>query len=79
MTKKIIQTILDQSEYDEFRRVSEKTGKTIREAAREAIRKWTEEVSGISAEDPIFKIKPVPYGDSKVSEQHDSLLYGAEL
>ncbi|MBI2648878.1 MAG: hypothetical protein HYW93_04400 [Thaumarchaeota archaeon] len=79
MKKKIIQTIVDESEYDEFRKVSEKTGKTIREAAREAIRKWTEEASGISPEDPIFRIKPVSYGDSKVSEQHDSALYGREL
>lgn len=75
MRKKIIQTILDQSEYDEFRKVSERTGKTIREAAREAIRKWTEEASGISAQDPIFKIKAVSYGDPKVSERHDSALY----
>ncbi len=79
MAGKIVQTILNDSEYKEFKNVSERHGKTLREAAREAIRKWTEESSGVSAEDPIFKIKPISYGDRKASEHHDTILYGREL
>lgn len=71
MKKKVVQTLLEESDYEEFRKTSKKVGKTLREAAREAIRKWTEEISGISPEDPIFKIKPIPYGDTKASEHHD--------
>lgn len=76
MKKKIVQTILDESEYEAFRKVSRTAGKTVREAAREAIHRWTEEASGISSDDPIFRLKAVPYGDSKAAEKHDSILYG---
>jgi len=79
MARRIVQTILEESEYEEFRRASKRVRKTLREAAREAIRKWAEETSGVSAEDPLFRIRSVSYGDPKASEYHDRLLYGAEL
>ncbi len=79
MKKKIVQTILEEAEYQEFRKASEKAKKTLREAAREAIRKWTEDTSGISPQDPIFQIKSVAYGYSKASEHHDAILYGEKL
>ncbi|MCL4518603.1 MAG: hypothetical protein M1587_05325 [Thaumarchaeota archaeon] len=79
MKKRIVQTILEESEYEEFRKTSKRAGKTLRRAAREAIMKWTEEESGISTEDPIFKLKPVSYKDEKASERHDTILYGREL
>ncbi|MGI0084767.1 MAG: hypothetical protein ACREBQ_06765 [Nitrososphaerales archaeon] len=74
-----MQTILQESEYEEFRKASERAKKTLREAARDAIRKWTEETSGISPGDPIFNLKPVSYTDRKASEHHDTVLYGKEL
>jgi hypothetical protein len=79
MKKKIVQTILDEPEYAEFRKASERAKKTLREAAREAINRWTEETSGISPEDPIFKLKSISYKDRKASENHDAVLYGEEL
>ena len=79
MSKKIVQTVLEDSEYEEFRRASERSKKTIRQAAREAIQKWTEEASGISADDPIFKLKPVHYKNRKVAEEHDVVLYHGRI
>lgn len=78
MTKKIVQTVLEDSEYKEFRRASEKSKMTIRQAEREAIRRWTEETSGISSEDPIFKLKSASYKTRKAAEHHDAILYGGE-
>jgi hypothetical protein len=77
MTQKIVQTVLDDSEYEEFRKASQKSKKTIRQAAKEAIQRWTQEVSGISPEDPIFRLKPVSYRSRKASEEHDLILYGS--
>jgi len=79
MTKKIVQTVLDESEYREFKKASEKSKKTIRQAAREAIQRWSEETSGISPQDPIFNLKPVSYKTRKAAERHDTALYGEEL
>ena len=79
MTKKIVQTVLDESEYREFKRASEKSKKTLRQAAREAIQRWSEEASGISAQDPIFNLKPISYKTRKASEHHDTILYDEEL
>jgi len=76
MKKKIVQTILDEPEYSEFKKASERAKKTLREAAREAINRWTEETSGISPEDPIFNLRSVSYKDRKASENHDVILYG---
>jgi hypothetical protein len=76
MARKIVQTILEESEYENFRKASQKSKKTIREAAREAIQKWTEEASGINSDDPIFKLKPVSYKSRKAAEDHDMILYG---
>jgi hypothetical protein len=63
MTGKFVQTTLDESEYREFRKAAERVRNALREAAREAIDRWTEEVSGSSLEDPIFRLKPVSYRD----------------
>ena len=79
MTKKIVQTLLEEAEYKQFKKASERHNKTLRQAAREAIQQWTEEASGISVEDPIFNLKPVSYRTSKAAERHDSILYGGEL
>ncbi|HKW05893.1 MAG TPA: hypothetical protein VJN71_11380 [Nitrososphaerales archaeon] len=76
MTDKVVQTVLKESEYEEFKRASEKSKKSIRQAAREAIERWTQETSGISPEDPIFKLKPASYKSRKASEEHDMILYG---
>ncbi len=75
MTRKIVQTVLEEAEYKEFRKASAKAKKSLREAAREAIQRWTEETAGISPDDPIFAIKPVSYGTSRASERHEKILY----
>ena len=41
---------------------------------REAIQKWTQEASGISDDDPIFKIEKVSYKDPRTSENHDPIM-----
>jgi hypothetical protein len=76
MARKIVQTILEESEYESFKKASEKSNKTIREEAREAIQKWTEEASGMSSDDPIFKLKQVSYKSRRAAEEHNTILYG---
>jgi len=74
--KKIVRITLDEIEYMRFQKASRRAKKTLEEAAREAIKRWTEETSGIFPEEPIFNLKPVSYKDRKVSEKHDAILYG---
>lgn len=79
MRAKVVQTILDEEEYETLRLASSKTGKTLREAVREAVVQWSEEKSGIFPDDPLFRLKAVPYKDRKASTHHDRILYGEEL
>jgi hypothetical protein len=73
--KKVVQTVLDEEEYNALREASSKSGVSIREAVKEAIANWSEERSGIDANDPIFSIKAVPFGDRHAAERHDGVLY----
>ncbi|MFQ6075095.1 MAG: hypothetical protein ACE5Z5_03015 [Candidatus Bathyarchaeia archaeon] len=76
MQKKIVQTILSEDEYRKLKETVQKLDMSIREAAREAILEWTEEKSGIDPDDPIFKLKPIPYRDKAASTRVDEIVYG---
>ncbi|HZD12372.1 MAG TPA: hypothetical protein VE177_02495, partial [Candidatus Binatus sp.] len=71
MERKIAQTELDPEEYDSLVRAARKTGLSIKEALRKAALQWATEASGIDPTDPIFHLKPVPWGDRKASERVD--------
>jgi len=76
MDEKVVQTTLTGEEYERLKEATRKTGKSIKEAVREAILTWSEEKSGIHGDDPIFKLKPVSYRDERASERVDEILYG---
>jgi hypothetical protein len=62
-----------------FRKALKRAKKSLKEASRKMITRWTKETSGISPEDPIFNLKSISYKDKKASENHDAVLYDKEF
>lgn len=74
--KKVVQTEIPEESYKELSEITEKEGITIKEAVREAIAEYIASKSRFSAEDALFKLKPVKYKDARASEDVDKILYG---
>ncbi len=72
--KKIVQTELETNEYEVLLSIAKKRNMTIKEAAREALRSWNALNSDLS-DDPLFKIKPVPFKIKIKSSEIKSFLY----
>lgn len=75
MTKKVVQTEIPLSMYEEFREIAKKEKKKIKEAAREAISEYITGKTKFNAKDPFFTLKPVAYKDRRASENIDNILY----
>lgn len=73
-SRKVVQTELEQKEYDLLVSVAKSKGVTIKEAAKQALVQWSVESSDI-ASDPIFKLKPFPFKRKIKSSEIDQLLY----
>ncbi|MGQ4915419.1 MAG: ribbon-helix-helix protein, CopG family [Candidatus Asgardarchaeia archaeon] len=74
---KVVQTTLDDAEYQLLKKMAKEKKKTIKELVREAIRRLIEE-DRIDPQDPIFtkSLLVVEKGRSeKTSEEHDKVLY----
>ena len=73
---KIVQTSLNEIEYQLLKQLSKKRKKSIKELVREAIRKLIEEE--VNPNDPIFTEPPLVDDKKKIektSEEHDRVLY----
>jgi len=73
-TKKVVQTELEQDEYEELARLATSKKMTIKEAAKEALHWWSVSNSDLS-EDPLFKLKPVEFKLKVKSDEIEAFLY----
>ena len=76
---KVVQTTLEESEYEEFRKAVRRKGLKVKEAARSAILGWTKEFAPLDFNDQFFKLKPVDLGDPELSSRIDEILYGRRM
>ena len=76
--KKNVQTTLPEETYQKLVRLAKKNDLTLKQIVQDAIDQFIDLNSGINSQDPIFNLKPVPYGSKDVSEKIDSILYGEE-
>jgi hypothetical protein len=72
--RKVVQTELEQGDYETLVRLAKRKKMTIKEAAREALRLWSASVSDLS-EDPLFKLKPVEFKVRVRSDDLEAFLY----
>lgn len=75
LEKKIVQTVLEEKEYEILRKVVEKRGLTIKQGVREAVRQWIAMQTPLE-EDPLFNVKPVKTGVKTDSSKLNGILYG---
>ena len=73
-TKKVVQTELERSAYEELAKVAASKNLTIKEAAREALRWWSASNSDLG-EDPLFKLKPGEFKLKVNSDEIEAFLY----
>jgi len=76
---KIVQTILEESEYEYLRKAAKRKGLKIKEAVRSAILNWARELEPLNPDDPFFKLKPLDLSDPELSSRVDELLYGRRV
>jgi hypothetical protein len=72
--KKVVQTELEESDYETLLSVAKSKNMTIKDAAREALRLWAASSSDLT-EDPLFNLKPVEFKIKVRSDEIDSFLY----
>ncbi|MHB1868474.1 MAG: hypothetical protein ACYCPP_05955 [Nitrososphaerales archaeon] len=72
--KKVVQTEIEESDYEALLSQAKRKNLTIKDAAKEALRLWTTSASDLS-EDPLFKLKPVEFKVKLRSDQIDQFLY----
>ena len=72
--KKVVQTEIDQEDYENLLGLAQRKNMTIKEATREALKLWSASVADLS-EDPLFKLKPVEFKVKVKSEKIEEYLY----
>lgn len=72
--KRVVQTELDQRDYEALAQSAQKKEMTIKDAAREALRQWSASNADLS-EDPLFRLKPVRFKTGVRSDEIDGFLY----
>lgn len=72
--KKVVQTELEEGDYETLLSLAKSKNMTIKDAAREALRLWTASATDLS-EDPLFKLKPVEFKIKVRSDQIEAFLY----
>lgn len=72
--KKVVQTELEEGDYETLASLAKSKNMTIKDAAKEALRWWTASASDLT-EDPLFKLKPVEFKIKIRSDQIDAFLY----
>jgi len=77
MSRKVVQTELEDSEYELLKKTVEKRGITIKRGVKEAVHQWVTTQMPVG-EDPLFNIEPVKTGVKTDSSKLDKPLYGEE-
>ena len=72
--KKVVQTKLDQGDYETLLSLAKSKGMTIKEAAREALKRWSASQTDL-AEDPLFMLKPVEFKLRMRADEIEAFLY----
>jgi hypothetical protein len=75
---KVVQTVLQESEYEKFRRAAKAVGLKVKDAARAAVLAWTSEATPLDVNDTFFKSQAVDMGDPRLSTKVDEVLYGVK-
>ncbi len=77
---KLIQARIPEAEYELLRREARRSGKTLQDVIREALRARLLDDT-VAASDPLFRGFPLFHSKdgrkARVSERHDEALYGA--
>jgi hypothetical protein len=76
---KVVQTSLEEEEYERFRKVARYKKLTIKEATKEAIVTWAKGLTPLDAEDDFFRLEPADFGDPELSTKIDEVLYGKKV
>lgn len=72
--KKVVQTELDEGDYEILLSSAKSRKLTIKEAARDALRMWSSSVADLT-NDPFFKLKPVEFKVKVRSDALETFLY----
>jgi hypothetical protein len=78
MARKVVQTELEDREYELLKKTVEKRGISLKKGLREAVHQWVTTQIPIG-EDPLFKVKPEKTGIETDSSRLDKTLYGEEV
>ena len=73
---KVVQAVLQESEYERFRRAAKFAGVKVKDAVRSAVLAWTNEATPLDVNDPFFRSKGQDMGDPHLSTKVDEVLYG---
>jgi len=80
MPMKLVQARIPEAEYELLRREAKRTGKSLQDVIREALRSHLLDDT-VDSRDPVFKGFPLFRAKDgrkvRVSERHDEVLYGA--
>jgi hypothetical protein len=73
--RKVVQTELEQADYETLSSLAKSRGMTIKEAAKEALRWWTASKADLR-ENPLFRLKPVGFKVKVRADEIETFLYG---
>lgn len=75
----VVQTSLSADEYERFRAIAEREGKTLKEALKEAATEYVATREQPDPDDPFFSYEPPEDGEGSVTAtKTDEYLYGDE-
>jgi hypothetical protein len=75
--RKVVQTELDQNDYETLQSLARSKGITIKDAAREALRWWSASQTDLT-KDPLFTLKPVQFRTKVRADEIEAFLYKAK-
>ena len=72
--KRVVQTELDQADYETLVQTAKSKNMSIKEATREALRWWSSSLADLK-QDPLFRLRPVEFKLKVRSEEIEDFLY----
>lgn len=75
--KKVVQTELDQADYETLLSLVKSKSMTIKDAAREALQWWSASQTDLTS-DPLFTLKPVQFKTKVRADEIEAFLYRAK-
>ena len=76
-TRRVVQTELDEADYETLVQTAKSKNMSIKDATREALRWWSASVADLS-QDPLFKLRPVEFKLKIRSQEIEDFLYRRE-